>query len=209
MGTGKRSLRDMLRAADAGETHLRTHETTGTGWDGHGREHSSDLPTLRDTEDKGGPQPSGQSEKTESLSFGDQEIKNTTAFWKGIEMETQNGRNGSSSLYNWRGFLESAQKGMEAAAARDGDPLLNAYRVAKVMASLYDATINATDIARVIHCYAIVHASQDPTNGEKHKRVVATAATLAELSKLTTEPDLTQLKVVSELANQLAGVNQP
>jgi hypothetical protein len=66
-------------------------------------------------------------------------------------------------------------------------------------------TINAADVARVIHCYAIVHASQEPTNNEKHQRVVATAATLAELSKTTSDPDLAQLRIVSELANQLSG----
>jgi len=205
MGEGKRSLRDLLRKADAGETHLRTHEAIRIGGDGYGREHSPDLSALRDTENEGGSQPSSQSQTTESLSIGDQEIKDTDAFWKGKQMETKDGRNNRPTEYNWRGFLESAQKGMEAAAARDGDPLLNAHRVAKVMASLYDATINAKDIARVIHCYAIVHASQDPTNAEKHKRVVATAATLAELSKDTSDPDLAQLRVVSELANQLSG----
>lgn len=208
MGEGKRSLRDLLRKVDAGQAHLRTHEAIGIGRDGHGREHPADLPTLRDTENEGGPQPSGQSKKTESLSFGDQEIKNTDAFWKGKQMEKTDGRHNSATGYNWRGFLESAQKGMEIAASRDGDPLLNAHRVAKVMSSLYDLTINAADIARVIHCYAIVHASQDPTNNEKHQRVVATAATLAELSKSTSDPDLAQLRIVSEMANQLAGTSQ-
>jgi transketolase len=205
MGEGKRSLRDLLRAANAGETHLRTHEAIRIGGDGYGREHSPDLPTLRDAENEGGSQPSSESETSKIKFFGIEEVKNTNAFWKGKQMEAQDGRNNRPPEYNWRGFLESAQKGMEIAASKDGDPLLNAHRVAKVMASLYDATINATDIARVIHCYAIVHASQDPTNAEKHKRVVATAAILAELSKDTSDPDLAQLRVVSELANQLSG----
>ena len=205
MGTGKRSLRDLLRKADAGEVHLRTHEAIRIGGDGYGREHSSDLLTLRDNENEGGSQPSGESEATKIKFIGIEEIKDTTAFWKGKSMETQDGRNNRPAEYNWRGFLESAQKGMEIAASRDGDPLVNAHRVAKVMASLYDVTINAADVARVIHCYAIMHASQDPTNAEKHKRVIATAATLAELSKATGDPDLAQLRVVSELANQLTG----
>lgn len=208
MGTGTWSLRDLLRKADGGEVHLRTHETAGIGWDGHGREHSSDLPTLRDEQNEGGSQPSSESETTKIKFIGIEEIKDTTAFWKGKQMEKKDGRNNSPANYNWRGFIESAQKSMEATAVKDGDPLLNAHRVAKVMSALYDVTIHPVDIARVMHCNAVVLASQDANNPEKHRAVVATAAALAELSRPQGDPDLAQLRIISEMANQLAGTSQ-
>lgn len=206
MGERKRSLRDLLRKADAGEVHLRTHETTGIGRDGHGREHSPDLPTVRDSEDEGGSQPSSESQKTKITFIGIEEIQDTTAIWKGKQMETQNGRNNSAPSYNWRGFLESASKSMEVAASKDGDPLVNAHRVAKIMGALYDISIHPTDVARVLHCQAIMLASQDQGNADKHKNVVATAAALAELTKPQGEIDLAQLRIQTEMANQLAGL---
>ena len=206
MGTGKRSLRDLLRKADAGQAHLRTHETTGIGWDGHGREHPADLPTVRDTEDEGGSQPSSESKTTKIIITRIEEIQDTTPIWKGKPMETKNGRHNSAPTYNWRGFLESASKTMEATAAKDGDPLLNAHRVAKIMAALYDISIHPTDVARVMHCQAIALASQDATNADKHRSVVATAAALAELSKPQGDADLATLRVATEMANQLAGL---
>lgn len=208
MGTGKRSLRDLLRKADAGEVHLRTHETTGIGWDGHGREHPSDMPALRDNENEGGSQPSSESQTTKITFIGIEEIPDTTTIWKGKQMETQNGRNNSAPSYNWRGFLESASKSMEIAASKDGDPLVNAHRVAKIMAALYDISIHPTDVARVMHCQAIMLASQDQANADKHRNVVATAAALAELSKPQGDLDLAQLRIQTELANQLAGLPQ-
>jgi hypothetical protein len=206
MGTGKRSLRDLLRKADAGEVHLRTHETTGIGWDGHGREHPADLPTLRDEQNEGGPQPSSESKKTKIIITRIEEIQDTTTIWEGKPMEKKDGRHGSAPLYNWRGFLESASKSMETAAAKDGDPLLNAHRVAKIMASLYDISIHPTDVARVLHCQAIMLASQDGTNAEKHRHVITTAAALAELSRPQGDPEFDQLRVATEMANQLAGL---
>jgi hypothetical protein len=206
MGTGKRSLRDLLRKVDAGEVHLRTHETTGVGRDGHGREHPADLLTLCDEQDKGGSQPSSEGQKTKIIITRIEEIQDTTTFWEGKPMETKNGRHGSAPLYNWRGFLESASKAMETTAAKDGDPLLNAHRVAKIMASLYDISIHPTDVARVLHCHAIMLASQDGTNADKHRNVVVTATALAELSRPQGDPDFDQLRVATEMANQLAGL---
>lgn len=208
MGTGKRSLRDLLRKADAGQIHLRTHETTGIGRDGHGREYSSDMPTVRDNENEGGSQQSIQSKETEINFVRTEEVQNTTPIWKGKQMETQNGRNNSAPSYNWRGFLESASKSMEIAASKDGDPLVNAHRVAKIMGALYDISIHPTDVARVMHCQAIMLASQDQGNADKHRNVVATAAALAELTKPQGEIDLAQLRIQTEMANQLAGLPQ-
>jgi hypothetical protein len=95
---------------------------------------------------------------------------------------------------------------METAAAKDGDPLLNSHRVAKIMASLYDISIHPTDVARVLHCHAIMLASQDGTNADKHRNVVVTATALAELSRPQGDPDFDQLRVATEMANQLAGL---
>ena len=206
MGEGKRSLRDLLRKADAGEIHLRTHETTGIGRDGHGREHPADLPDMRDRKDEGGSSQSSQSQKTKINFIRIEEIQDTTTNWEGKPREKKDGRHGSAPSYNWRGFLESASKSMEAIASKDGDPLLNAHRVAKIMSALYDISIHPTDVARVLHCQAIMLASQDQGNAEKHKSVVATAAALAELSKPQGEIDLSQLRIQTEMANQLAGL---
>lgn len=206
MGERTWSLRDMLRKADAGEVHIRTHETTGIGWDGHGREHPVDVPTVRDNENEGGSQPSSESQTTKITFIGIEEIQDTTTIWKGKQMEKKDGRHNSAPSYNWRGFLESASKSMEATASKDGDPLVNSHRVAKIMSALYDITIHPTDVARVMHCQAIMLASQDPTNAEKHRGVVATAAALAELSRTPSEPDLAQLRIQTEMANQLAGL---
>ena len=206
MGTGKRSLRDLLRKVDAGAVHLRTHDSVGVGGSGHGREHKADLPTVRDEQNEGGPQPSSEGQKTKIIITRIEEIQDTTTVWKGKPMETKNGRHNSAPTYNWRGFLESASKTMEATAAKDGDPLVNAHRVAKIMASLYDISIHPTDVARVMHCQAIMLASQDGTNAEKHKNVVATAAALAELSRPQADPEFDQLRVATEMANQLAGL---
>ena len=206
MGKGTWSLRDLLRKADAGQVHIRAHETTGVGWDGHGREHPADLPTVRDEQDEGGSQPSSQSQKTKIIITRIEEIQDTTTIWEGKPMEKKDGRLNSAPLYNWRGFLESASKSMEATAAKDGDPLLNAHRVAKIMASLYDISIHPTDVARVMHCHAIMLASQDGTNADKHRNVVATAAALAELSRPQSDPTFDQLRVASEMANQLANI---
>jgi len=208
MGTGKRSLRDLLRKADAGEVHLRTHETTGIGWDGHGREHSSDMPTVRDEQNEGGPQPSSESQTTKIVITRIEEVQNTTPIWKGKPMEKKDGRHSSAPQYNWRGFLESAQKSMEVSASKDGDPLLNAHRVARIMSALYDISIHPTDVARVMHCQAIMLASQDQGNVDKHRNVVATATALAELTKPQGEIDLAQLRIQTEMANQLAGLPQ-
>lgn len=206
MGTGKRSLRDLLRKADAGEVHLRTHETAGIGWDGHGREHSPDVPTMRDEQNQGGSQPSSESKATKIIITRIKEIQDTTPIWKGKQMEKKDGRHNSAPTYNWRGFLESASKAMETAAVKDGDPLVNAHRVAKIMASLYDISIHPTDVARVMHCHAIMLASQDGSNADKHRNVVTTAAALAELSRPQSDPEFDQLRVATEMANQLAGL---
>ena len=206
MGEGKRSLRDLLRKADAGEVHLRTHEAPGVGWDGHGQQYPANLSALREDENEGGSQHSSESQETEEFSLGAEEIKATITVWKGKQMEKTNGRNNSAPIYNWRGFLESASKSMEVTASKDGDPLLNAHRIAKIMSALYDISIQPTDVARVMHCSAIMLASQDPTNAEKHRHVVATAAALAELSRPNADPNFDQLRVATEMANQLAGL---
>lgn len=202
MGKGTWSLRSLLNKVDAGEVYLRTHEAAGIGRDGHGREHSSDLPTMRGTENEGGSQPSSQSETSKIKFIGIEEVENTTAFWKGKQMEKANGRNNSPANYNWRGFLESAQKSMEAAATRDGDPIVNAVKIAQVASTLYDMTIRPQDVAKLLHCAALVVSSNDLTNNDKHRRVVATGTILAELSQPQGDPDLAQLRVVSEIANQ-------
>jgi len=198
----------MLRKADAGQVHLRTHETIGIGRDGHGREHPADLPSVRDQQNEGGSQSSSQSKTPKIIITRIEEVQDTITFWEGKQMEKKDERHNRTPSYNWRGFLESASKSMEVAASKDGDPLVNAHRVAKIMASLYDISIHPTDVARVLHCQAIMLASQDGANAEKHRYVIATAAALAELSKPQGEPDLAQLKVVSDLANQMAGVAQ-
>lgn len=208
MGTRTWSLRDMLRKADAGQVHLRTHETIGIGRDGHGREHSADLPSVREQQNEGGSQSSSESKTPKIIITRIKEVQDTITLWEGKQMEKKDGRHHSAPSYNWRGFLESASKSMEVAASKDGDPLVNAHRVAKIMASLYDISIHPTDVARVLHCQAIMLASQDGANAEKHRHVIATAAALAELSKPQGDPDLAQLKVVSDLANQMAGVAQ-
>lgn len=208
MGKGTWSLRDLLRKADAGEVHLRTHETTGIGWDGHGREHPVDVPAVRDEQNEGGSQPSSEGQKTKIIITRIEEIQDTTTIWEGKPMEKKDGRHNSAPSYNWRGFLESASKSMEASASKDGDPLINAHRVAKIMSALYDISIHPTDVARVMHCQAIALASQDAANADKHRNVVATAAALAELSKPQGEIDLNQLRIQAEMANQLAGLPQ-
>jgi len=208
MGERTWSLRDLLRKADAGEVYLRAYETTGIGRDGHGREHPSDMPAVRDAENQGGSQPSSQSQETESSFTRTEKVQNTITFWEGKPMEKKDGRHNSAPTYNWRGFLESASKSMEVAASKDGDPLINAHRVAKIMSALYDISIHPTDVARVMHCQAIALASQDAANADKHRNVVATAAALAELSRAPSEPDLNQLRIQAEMANQLAGLPQ-
>ena len=84
-------------------------------------------------------------------------------------MEKANGRNNSPANYNWRGFLESAQKSMEAAATRDGDPIVNAVKIAQVASTLYDMTIRPQDVAKLLHCAALVVSSNDLTNNDKHR----------------------------------------
>lgn len=202
MGKGTWSLRSLLNKVDAGEVYLRTHETAGIGRDGHGREHPADLPDMRDREDEGGSSQSSQSETSKIKFIGIEEVENTTAFWKGKQMEKANGRNNSPANYNWRGFLESAQKSMEAAATRDGDPIVNAVKIAQVASTLYDMTIRPQDVAKLLHCAALVVSSNDLTNNDKHRRVVATGTILAELSQPQGDPDLAQLRVISEIANQ-------
>jgi hypothetical protein len=159
------------------------------------------MPTVRDNENEGGSSEDSKSQKTENNFTRTEAVQNTTPIWKGKQMEKTNGRDHSAPSYNWRGFLESAQKSMEIAASKDGDPLVNAHRVAKIMGALYDISIHPTDVARVMHCQAIMLASQDQGNVDKHRNVVATAAALAELTK-------PQLRIQTELANQLAGLPQ-
>ena len=204
MGTGTWSLRSLLNKVDAGEVHLRTHEATGTRWNGYGREYSPDLSAVRGEQNKGGSQPSSEGQETKIQFLGIEEVENTVTFWKGKQMETQNGRNSGPKEYNWRGFLESAQKGMENTASKDGDPILNVHKISNIASSLYDINIKPVDVARIIHCAALMYASQDPSNSEKHRRVIASAATLAELSRAGSEPDMAQLRVVTDLAAQLA-----
>jgi hypothetical protein len=204
MGEGTWSLRDMLRKADTGEVHLRTHEAIRIGGDGYGREHSPDLHPLRDAENEGGPQHSSQSETPESISSGNQEIKDTNAIWKGIKMETKNGRNNSASQ-DWRQFITTTQANAESNAAKNGDAIPMMEKAALVASAMLEKNITSHDISMIALAMSVAKVSEDRNNLNNYREMITSAAYAGSL--VTPPPGgFSEVRVMADLANQIASV---
>jgi hypothetical protein len=179
MGTGKGSLRDLLRKVDAGQTHLRAHEAAGTGGDGHGREHTSYLPTVRLKEDEGGSQQSSESKTTEVISSWSEIIESAIAMREKVEMEEENGRINSSSEPEFVGFLNKSKTYATEQQEKRGDPLFNFEKASLIASAFGDKKYTARDVALVMMAMSMAEASHGPNVPNRYESMVGATAYLA------------------------------